>query len=210
MNLAQALHVAVRRFCDAELRPGSALRAELDRIDVANLEDIELSRELVVKIASNVVNSREKSDSALVLEYVRNLTDHELYKLNPLPYRRRLDRSVAKTLLRRLRRFEKRVENIETFQEGPFEEGVLSQAYDFLAERGVTRVWELCEDESGCEIELSLFEPYFNGIESFWTSADFDWLVRVSHHDSITVGGWLLGEIQTVWPEWDHRLWRAS
>jgi hypothetical protein len=39
------------------------------------------------------------------------------------------------------------------------------------------------------EMDLELFEPYYNGDEGCWTSENIDWLVYASHERSLTVAG---------------------
>jgi hypothetical protein len=56
-------------------------------------------------------------------------------------------------------------------------------------------------------MEISAFEPYYNGAEGFWCNNNFDWVIYASHESSITVGGWLLAEIKNVWPNWKERVW---
>jgi hypothetical protein len=76
---------------------------------------------------------------------------------------------------------------------------------------GVKRIYELRET-SGYEYEmdLELFEPYYNGDEGFWTSEPVDWLIYASHERSLTVAGeWLVSAIKAAWPHWEHHLWRG-
>jgi len=79
-----------------------------------------------------------------------------------------------------------------------------------LEVHGITHIYELREP---CgfeyEMDLELFEPYYNGDEGFWTSENIDWLVYASHERSLTVAGeWLITAIQATWPNWEQHLWR--
>ena len=56
-------------------------------------------------------------------------------------------------------------------------------------------------------MELADFSPYYNGAEGYWCSQDMDWIVYASHESSITIGGWLLDEVERVWPNWKERIW---
>ena len=76
-----------------------------------------------------------------------------------------------------------------------------------LAERGITRVWELREYGPEYELDASAFEPHYNGAEGFWTSSALDWIVYASHESSMTVGGWMLAEVKRAWPEWVRHIW---
>lgn len=76
-----------------------------------------------------------------------------------------------------------------------------------LAERNVTRVWELREYGPEYELDAAVFEPAYNGAEGFWTSPTHDWIIYASHEASITVGGWMLAEVKRIWPEWERHIW---
>jgi hypothetical protein len=82
---------------------------------------------------------------------------------------------------------------------------------DILSKRGIKRVWELKEigPEPEYEKEIDEFEPYYGGTEGYWCSADMDWIIYVSHENSITIGGWLLDAVKIVWPNWEERVWTS-
>jgi hypothetical protein len=79
-----------------------------------------------------------------------------------------------------------------------------------LKVHGITRIYELREPGGfEYEMDLELFEPYYNMDEGFWTSENIDWLVYASHERSLTVAGaWLITAIQAAWPHWEQHLWR--
>jgi hypothetical protein len=61
-----------------------------------------------------------------------------------------------------------------------------------LSERGIKRIWEL--KEAGVpeyESDISVFEPYYDGWEGYWFSAEMDWIIYCSHESTITFGGWI-------------------
>ena len=35
------------------------------------------------------------------------------------------------------------------------------------------------------------------------------WIIYASHESSVTVGGWLLEEMQAIWPSWQERTWTS-
>ena len=76
-----------------------------------------------------------------------------------------------------------------------------------LAARGIERVWELREYGPEYEESLALFEPSYNGAEGYWSSGDLDWIFYASHESSVTVGGWLLSELKSMWPSWQAHVW---
>ncbi|MBH5317518.1 hypothetical protein I6N90_06770 [Paenibacillus sp. GSMTC-2017] len=80
-----------------------------------------------------------------------------------------------------------------------------------LKKHGVNEVYELRELTSSpeYELEVSAFYPTydFDG-EGFWCSKEMDWVIYVSHENSITIGGeWLINMVKEVWPNWESRLW---
>jgi len=101
-----------------------------------------------------------------------------------------------------------RPENVEAFQDSYFEkeisEGKLRRLLDA---RGVVKIYEIREHGANYELELSTFEPYYNGAEGFWCDDNYDWVIYASHESSITVGGWLLSEVKQNWPNWKERVW---
>jgi len=98
--------------------------------------------------------------------------------------------------------------DIEAFQAPPLLRTLTPERLaSFMAERDVTRVWELREYGSVYELDASTLEPKYNGEEGFWTSVTLDWIIYASHESSITVGGWLLEELKRVWPECQRYIW---
>jgi hypothetical protein len=77
-----------------------------------------------------------------------------------------------------------------------------------LRRHGVARVWELNESRLDPEYEMDTSLCGFEGIETYWSSHELDWLVYVSHESSITfAGAWLVEEIKRRWPGWERRLY---
>lgn len=79
-----------------------------------------------------------------------------------------------------------------------------------LADHGIRRVFQLVQGNQGdqCEMDVTLLEVReVDGREAYWTSEGMDWLLYVSHEQSLTVAGeWLLGEVKRVWPSWERGL----
>jgi hypothetical protein len=61
----------------------------------------------------------------------------------------------------------------------------------------------------GYEMDLEVFEPYYSGLEGFWTDGKSDWVIYASHESSIAIGGWLLSEVKDAWPNWQDRIWTS-
>ena len=78
---------------------------------------------------------------------------------------------------------------------------------DILKERGIRRVWGITEGTGFVwEIDRELVEPWW--LESYWTSSELDWILYVSHEDSITVAGaWFVEAIKQAWPDWHQYPW---
>jgi hypothetical protein len=64
------------------------------------------------------------------------------------------------------------------------------------------------------EIDLAGADFRFRDIEEFWCDARpavTDWMIYVSHEQSITLAGdWLVRESQRAWPDWASHLWSAD
>jgi len=79
-----------------------------------------------------------------------------------------------------------------------------------FAEHGVTSAFEFREDGEAYVVRVATFEPCYTGLEGFWTSDRFDWILYASHESSVTVGGeWLLPAVQAAWPSWKRRVWTS-
>jgi hypothetical protein len=95
---------------------------------------------------------------------------------------------------------------VEAFRDSYFEEEVGFETLRGLLSRTQT-VWELREWGASYEIDVSVFEPTYNGAEGFWSDNSFNWIIYASHEGSITIGGWLLEEVKSNWPNWHERIW---
>lgn len=77
-----------------------------------------------------------------------------------------------------------------------------------LSQHGVTRVFEFREDGKCYEVSTAGFEPRYTGLEGFWATSQFDWIIYASHESSVTVAGrWLLPAVKAAWPVWRLRVW---
>ncbi|MBC7798229.1 MAG: hypothetical protein H7Z37_15260 [Pyrinomonadaceae bacterium] len=98
--------------------------------------------------------------------------------------------------------------DVEAFQDSYFETEVGAEKLrTILRNYGVQTVWEMRENDRNCELELLAFEPDYNGAEGYFCDENFDWIIYASHENSITIGGWLLTEIQRDWVNWKERVW---
>lgn len=165
----------------------------------------------------------------LFAQYMRRVSNEELARVEPLPYRRTLTEAESTRLWKEL---EERwgvdgywypldrppdaepPPHTKVFTAGPFLEPELQEDLRrALAELGASRVWQLRELETDTdnEIELALLEPVYTGAEGYWTDASFSWLVYASHEDTVTIAGeTLLRELQLRWPSWAGYLYAGS
>ena len=143
-------------------------------------------------------------------------------EVEPLPFRRTLSKEERGWIWAELKakwgvdgecwqplRSKELPEGLLAFHTDYFDEPKEAILRELLARRGIQRVWELREyGDDDCELELSLFRPYYNGAEGYWTSTESDWLVYASHESSITLAGeWLVAAFREVFPECDRYLY---
>lgn len=77
--------------------------------------------------------------------------------------------------------------------------------HTILKQHGVVQVWELLEDYTGEEIPVESFFLDYTGVEGYWTSSEFDWMIYVSHENSIALAGtWFMDAIKRIWPQWER------
>jgi hypothetical protein len=162
-------------------------------------------------------------------EYVQMLSRQPVIDVAPLPYRRYLSPDEIDALWKRLTATWGMSPEDNWYPLVPAERlrvGSDIQAFDelvffwhigwrgirrVLAQGGVTRVyqlhgwWWLPGWPEDCELDVELLEV--RGDESFWTSDRMDWVLYVSHEQSLTVAGrWLLDAVKQAWPEWEQGL----
>lgn len=154
------------------------------------------------------------------VHFIQTLSEEELGDVEPLPYRRTLKTSESRQIWTELMKAwdiqdsywyplsDCSIDNVNAFQDKYLREEVGPETVrTLLAEHGIIRVWELREHGPEYEMELTAFDPYYNGAEGYWCSENMDWIIYVSHESSITIGGWLLGKVKKVWPNWKDRIW---
>jgi hypothetical protein len=209
-----------------------AIRVEIERINPNELNDLADARDLLLlagvaadddftrKPIGEIDADAMASERDKFSDFVRGLSDSDLQSVSPLPYQRVLSESESDAHWNRLRNrwqiangywfplSECTLPDVVAFQDRPFNDFTSTCSInDLLTSRGISRVWELRESGPEYELDASLFDPHYNGAEGYWSSGDLDWIVYASHESSITVGGWLLVEIKTRWPEWNQRIW---
>jgi len=82
-----------------------------------------------------------------------------------------------------------------------------------LGAHGVDRCWEFHEFKHlpTKRIAIREWSAIYAGTERFWTSEPLDWLLYLSHEESITLGGaWLVEAFKRTEPRWRELLWKAG
>jgi hypothetical protein len=158
----------------------------------------------------------------LFIDYVRELREEDLSRVEPLPFRRTLSDWETERVRSQLKArwgmnqhywypLDRPPEadppqNAVALAADPFlEPEHQSRLRAVLADLGVSRLFKLLEegdDRRGLEIDLEFFEPIYMP-EIYWTNASFDWVIYASHHESLTIAGErLLPAFQEAVPEW--------
>jgi hypothetical protein len=162
-------------------------------------------------------------ERGLLEEFIENQTGDSLSEVEPLFYRRVISETEENAIRASLKErwgidhgywfplSNEGPADVEAFQDQYFESEVGTEKLEqILRSRGVTRVWEIGEGKRRYEVDVSHIEPYYyysGGEECFWGDETFDWIMYASHEGSLTIGGWLLDEIKTAWPNWPERVW---
>ena len=213
----------------------NAIRVELERIHPDTLgvfEDTKTRLTLVGQTAEDDFTQRPIGtiDQQAIADereafclYIGNLSPSDVSEIDPLPYRRVLATEESSWLRSRLNErwqvsadywyplSECSLPGIVAFEDRAFSEAVSPDCLRaILGRRGIARVWELREYGPEYEEDVSLFAPYYNGAEGYWSSGDLDWIVYASHEQSVTVGGWLLEEVKAVWSSWQDQIWTGQ
>jgi hypothetical protein len=168
----------------------------------------------------NVEQQAMNEEREALDNFIAKVTEDDLSLVEPLFYRRVLSADESAIIRDRLQMdwsvsqgywyplADRKREDIEAFQDTYFEKEVgTEKLHTIFRLHGIETLWEMREDGINFELELSVFEPYYNGYEGYWCDATFEWVIYASHESSITIGGWLLPEVKDVWSDWKERVW---
>jgi len=227
--------VILRRHCCVLDAIGGAVEA-FTPDDSASLDEV---RKLLLAAAASAVNELPpferkviQDEGGLFAAYLQGLSDSDLARVEPLPFRHRLSQAEGARLWAELKarwgvkrglvwyphdRYESEEppHDAQVFNEDPFaDDELLRRLRQVLAGLGVSRMWELrawSEDHRVYELDPALLEPVY-GLgddlcddldERYWTDASFEWLIYASHEETVTIAGAeLLSGLQTAWPAW--------
>ena len=200
--------------------------------DFANLEEAKEFLRAVVeetildeRFSTGLEKMAIDEERSLIAEFIERQTVASLSEVEPMFYRRVMSETEESAIRARLKErwgvdsgywfplSNDRPEDVEAFQDQCFEDEVgTAKLEQILRSRGLTRVWEIGEGSRRYEMDISQIEPYYyysGGEERFWGDDTFDWIIYASHEGSLTIGGWLLEEVKTVWTNWPERVWKA-
>jgi hypothetical protein len=176
-----------------------AIRTDLERLSGTDVVSLDEARELFAlagltaespftRLRDPDAQSAAQDEREAFVRIVREMPAAALVAVEPLPFARVLSRYEAEQTWSSVERVwgMKRREcwyplaktvraDVCAFQEPDFR-GALppERLRSILAERCITRIWELREYGPEYELDLSAFEPSYNGAEGFWTSPALD------------------------------------
>lgn len=174
---------------------------------------------------NNEIEDRVMNEERILFcDFINSALVEELQNIEPLPYRRTLIDEERKRIWGRLSKTwdikgtywfplgDCSRKDIYAFLDDYFyDELGIEPLRNILLRKGIDKVWEMGESEAfpEYEIDVAAFSPEYSiSGEGYWCSVDMDWIIYVSHENSITVGGeWLLDGIKAIWPNWEERKW---
>lgn len=172
-----------------------------------------------LSLSNEIAISAMEDERQKFTNYIRNLSGEEIEAAEPLPHRRTLTAHERNDLWEALRsawnvggaywhphRIQTAAEGVLAFHTDYFDSSKVTFLATALAERGVRHVFELREGgQDGLELGLDLLQPFYNGLEGYWTSAGVDWLVYASHESAVTIAGdWLVNAFRAKFRECDN------
>lgn len=207
-----------------------AILPALESIPVAEVDDIEGAMERAALAAESIFTRPPNDDVAVMAmseERVRFVEQLEVgfpdVSGDPLPWRRTLGQNEAAELWEQLSsrwdidRYSWPIArdwlpepptDALAFDADPFwSPEVANAARSALSSLGCKTVFRLGhEREWPQEVAVDAFEAVYDGSESYWCDATFDWLVFASHESSVVFAGAALPALQAAWPGWKaHR-----
>jgi hypothetical protein len=224
-----------RETDNAHYRVLDAIGAALEAITPAESASLEEFRKLLLAAAASAVDEylpgdhlpslREvvQDEGRLFAAYLQGLSDADLARVEPLPFRRVLKEAESARLWAELKArwavgrhpmwypFDRHESdepppNAQVFDMPRLDEQFDPRLREVLAVLGVSRLWQLTKEpfEHDYELDLALLEPVSSDLdETYWTDASFQWLIYASHEDTVTIAGAeLLSGLRAAWPSW--------
>jgi len=211
----------------------NAIRVAIETIDSESLDDFATTKSQVVNAASiadddftrtsldDTSANAQRSEREKFCDFVRSISESDVLKHDPLPYRRVLSAVESDRVWTALgsvwgipeRAYwyplcETSVTDITAFSANDFHEFVPAHALRRkLADLSIDRVWELREFGPEYAENVELLDPFYNGAEGVWTVPGYAWVMYASHESSVTIAGTLLAEVKRMWPNWQQHQW---
>lgn len=201
----------------------TAILLEIERLIPQESSVVEL-RDLLVCAAHTAETAFTKPPDAAIsakameeereafCAFVQTQDEDLLWRVAPLPYRHVLSAAAASVVGAELLRVwgargywypleRTRRTDVRAFRRDAFEadqaDAKVAALIDALPAR---RLWQIGETGLTFEIEPASLDLLGAEEETFWISADLDWIVYVSHESSVTVGGVLVDPLLAAWP----------
>ena len=208
----------------------AAILEAVERIPIETLGSAELTRERLIAASSaesaftrppqgNLELAVIQQEREAFARFVRDLPSTSLSTVLPLPYRRVLNATESEQIWGDLRRRwqvgdgywypldDSPISGVVAWKAQAFRAALpVAELQAILTERGIHRFWELREYGAQYECDVAWFDPFYNGAEGYWSSAGLDWIVYASHEDTLTVGGWLVGDLTKRWSGWEEHV----
>ncbi|MEG5146995.1 hypothetical protein QUB27_30120 [Microcoleus sp. AT8-B6] len=149
--------------------------------------------------------------------FMESVTVNDLQEIEPLPYRRILTKveseQVRQALLEHWNFQGNYWEPLEELSPKPniflMKDNITDSDYEQIIEgiqkRADNKVFEITEDGSDAEIEISLFHP--DCYETIYCDKSYEWIVYGSHESTVAFGGtWLLDFIRQLYIDRQDKL----
>ncbi|WP_347157936.1 hypothetical protein [Pontibacter chitinilyticus] len=100
---------------------------------------------------------------------------------------------------------EKASETVDYFEYDEFQSAFgLEKLKEVIAEIETGNVYEISEIEEDKVIPVSDIDEY-GGVEMFYTNSNAEWVIYLSHENTITIAGAkLLEALKSKWSDWNH------
>lgn len=165
-----------------------------------------------------------EEERARFAAYIHSFAMAQHWEEEPLPYRRTLSTSESQALWSAVKkrwgvgsRYWYPLEGVAppntiVFRADAFEEKFGHERLQYLlSEFGVEQVFELNEHQGAepeYEVAVALVDVFYRGDEVYWTPQGQEWLIYVSHENSVTFSGErLINTIQGTWRDYPSYLY---
>jgi hypothetical protein len=216
-NVLNAILVEVERFTPGDFSTSTETKKFLSLVG-------RTAKDIFTENPSNttIEKAMDEEREAFIL-FIQSLSEKEIDNVKPLPYRRVLTIKESQHIWTKMKAnwgimpneywyplMDIKAGKIQAFQDKYFYKKFSSETIRaILIKHGIARLWELKESPPNYEMEPAALYPYYNREgEGYWSSFSMDWVLYVSHENSVTIGGWFLAEVMKVWDNWADGAWK--